>query len=39
MFKTCQYATNDDKNLMGLTLVSVKELKLIWKKQSLGQKH
>ncbi len=25
MFKTCQYATNDDKISMGLTLVSVKD--------------
>jgi hypothetical protein len=28
MFKTCQYATNDDKNFMSLILVYVKDVQI-----------
>jgi len=38
MFKTCQYAMDDDKNFVGLTFVNVKMFKLVCKKKNLGEK-
>jgi hypothetical protein len=39
MFKTCQYAMNDDKVSMGLTLVNVKDVQTCLQEKLLGQKN
>jgi hypothetical protein len=39
MFKTCQYAMDDDKFFVGLTFVNVKMFKLISEKKTLGEKN
>ncbi len=39
MFKTCQYAMNDDKVSMGLILVSVKDVQTGLQKKLLRQKN
>jgi hypothetical protein len=39
MFKTCQYAMNDDKVSMGLILVSVKDVQTSLQKKLLRQKN
>ncbi len=38
MFKACQYATNDDKVFMGLTLLNEKNLNQFAKNNYVGKK-